>query len=317
MTAIDDTKTFTMPLPQTAHRLAQEFCQHHTDSTVAKRVYLNTLATYAVKSYLEYFGIETNLELSDEWNPVFQALADTGALHIEQKGILECRPMLPEATACHIPADIQSNRVGYVAVQLNSSLDEAILLGFTPTVNSDNLAINDLQPIDNLLDYVEPLPSAQSLALTRLSDWLQGVMTTGWQTFDELMIQPQPALSFRHAPVSMTQHLSMQDDANVSRGQIIEIELLDATIRLALAVGVKPESETSVQVWVMIFALDNVLQLPSDLDLMILDDADNVVMHAQARETESIELKFGGDIGDRFDIKVVLGEQAVTRAFVI
>ena len=115
------------------HRLAQQFCRQQSDRTKAKQIYLNTLAVSAVKFYLRCMEIETNWEASLSYSPVFQSLMDVADLEIPFKGKLECRPILPQTNLLYIPPEVRcdaeggslcDHRIGYVAVQLDSLLEE-------------------------------------------------------------------------------------------------------------------------------------------------------------------------------------------------
>ncbi|HEY9743441.1 MAG TPA: DUF1822 family protein, partial [Coleofasciculaceae cyanobacterium] len=57
--------------------------------------------------------------------------------------------------------------------------------------------------------------------------------------------------------------------------------------------------------------------LPHDLQLMVLDEKGEAVMQAQARSTKNIQLKFSGEPGETFGVKVALGDVTVTEAFLI
>lgn len=62
--------TVKIPLGSEAHKWAQQFATEQTTPQKGKKVYLNTLAVYAVHTYLSWFQIETNLAQSDSWQPV-------------------------------------------------------------------------------------------------------------------------------------------------------------------------------------------------------------------------------------------------------
>ena len=121
---------FTVPLALEAHSRAEQFRRYQSNPDKAKQVYLNTLAVYAVNMYLQCRGFETDLETSDSWNPAMQMLLDTADLVVKNRGRLECRPVLPNAEVVCTPAEVWSERIGYVAVRLSESLREATLLGF-------------------------------------------------------------------------------------------------------------------------------------------------------------------------------------------
>ena len=50
---------------------------------------------------------------------------------------------------------------------------------------------------------------------------------------------------------------------------------------------------------------------------MVLDENGDVVLQAIAKSTETIQLKFKGELGERFSVKVALGEVSVTEAFLV
>ncbi|MEH2339945.1 DUF1822 family protein [Nostoc sp.] len=114
------------------------------------QVYLNTLSVSFVNSYLRYMGFETDLEKSNSWNVIQQTLMDVDVadLSLKNLGLLECRSVLEDAQFVYVPPEVQSNRIGYVAVQISKSFREAKLLGFVKHVQTDFLPINQLQPLD-------------------------------------------------------------------------------------------------------------------------------------------------------------------------
>ncbi|NET09346.1 MAG: DUF1822 family protein [Merismopedia sp. SIO2A8] len=153
-TSTNDLTTFSVPLPLAIHGIAQTFYQSHleyVEQEKPKQVYLNTLAVYAVHTYLKYLKIETLLETSDSWNPVMQGLSDIADLVLAQGGRLECRPVLPKALSCNVPPEVWSDRVGYVAVQFDPSLHYAHLLGFLPTVAATEVPLEEWRSLELLI----------------------------------------------------------------------------------------------------------------------------------------------------------------------
>ena len=312
--------TLTMPITLKAHQQAQQFWQQQPNTQAAQQVYLNALAVQAVQSYLSWFGIVTDLEASDSWNPAIQSLANTADLVVTGVGKLECRSVLPEADVCEIPPEVCCDRIGYVAVQFNSELSEATLLGFVPTVTTTQLPLPQLQPLDRLLDYLQlalvaPMPDSALSARTTLSQWLQGVVQTGWQTVEDLLLQnmlhQQPVWSFRTSSQTPT------SESPMTRAKVLKLRSQVETKSIALIVGLLPAEATVMDVWVKVCPTGNQMHLPADLDLMVLDDTGVVVMQAQSRETEMIQLKFKAMMGEIFSVKVALGIDAVTENFVV
>lgn len=155
---------FTVPLTSKAYKLAKSFKSQYENSTKAQQVYLNTLAVYAVETYCECLGIETDLENSDSLNPVMQPLMNIADLEIEGIGKIECRPVLPEDEFCYIPVDTWENRIGYIVVEIDELSREATLLGFYPPVNAlemmEEISLDSFLPLESFIDYLNRLESA-------------------------------------------------------------------------------------------------------------------------------------------------------------
>lgn len=307
-------ETFTMPLTLKAHQLADQFRQQQPTTQKAKQVYLNTLAVQAVSAYLSWFGIETDIEASDSWNPAMQSLADIADL-VTPQGKLECRPVLPGEQSCRVPPEVWSDRVGYVAVQFNADLSEATLLGFAPSVAAMQVPLNHLRSLEELVgNLVEPAPIPLSKAPTQLGQWLQGIIESGWQTIDNLLGVSQPVLSFRSA-----QQLQSGAESAVSavRGKLLELYQQSEAEQVALFVGITPTEQPAMNIQVMVHPTGKQTHLPAALEVLILDATGVPVMQAQARTTEMIQLNFSGLPGECFSLKVVLDAVSITETFII
>lgn len=314
MNTIDDRLTFKVPLTLKAHQLAQQFHKQQTNSRKAKQVYLNTLAVYAVNSYLECLGITTDLENSDSWNTVMQTFANTADLVIKERGRLECIAVLPNAKFCQIPLESQ-DRNGYVAIQFNQELTEATLLGFVSEITTEELSFNQLKSLEELLKHLDGLQKSESQEIVRLNQWLHQIFNSGWETVERLFnsSQPQLAFNFRNQSSAQSQHNNSNYD--VRRGKIFDLERNGE--QMALVIGIKPTISAELDISVEVYPTNNQVYLPSDLELMVLDKSGESVMQAKARSTESIQLEFSGEAGESFGVKVALGEFSITEEFVI
>lgn len=126
----------TVPLRHEAHRLAKQFATEQVTPQKGKQVYLNTLAVYAVHSWLKLLQIETDLGQGDSWHLGKRAFLDVADLVLPGIGRLECRPILPGETIFSLPLEVTDDRIGYVAVRISESLDEARLLGFVRAIDT-------------------------------------------------------------------------------------------------------------------------------------------------------------------------------------
>ncbi|MGB3615241.1 MAG: DUF1822 family protein [Elainellaceae cyanobacterium] len=315
--------TFSVSLALTAHRSAQQFHRYHSSPAKARQVYLNTLAVYAVKFYLECLNIETDLIASSSWDPVQQVLLNTADLMIANRGKVECCPVLPDMTEMSIPADVRHGRLGYVAVQLSESLREANLLGYVGTHTIESvpaaIALHQLDPLDSFAAYLCSLEMAASTPPpVRLSRWLQGAAEAGWQAVDGLVDmvteRPQLALDFRNNPPPD----EFRDEAAapvVVRQKKLSIGASSAPAQVTLWIGLRPLPDQEVDVYVQVTPREQEARLPSRLTLVILDDDGVGVMKAQARGTEAIQLRFGVVPDERFSVRLALESASVTEIF--
>lgn len=173
MNKTDTFHTFTSPISTDAIKLAQKLSQQQVTPEKSQQVYLNSLAVWFVKYYLDCIGVETDIKQSDSMNPAQIMLTDVADLVVKNLGKLECRPVFENAQLMYIPPEVQSERIGYLAVQINTLLGKAKILGFLKKVSTDNFPINQLQPLEDLLEYLDHLEfeqmNSQKLRDTRLT----------------------------------------------------------------------------------------------------------------------------------------------------
>lgn len=291
---------FTVSLALEAHSRAEEFRRSQANPGKAKQVYLNTLAVYAVNVYLQCREFETDLERSDSWNPRMQMLMDTADLLVKNYGKLECRPVLPEAEVVYIPPEVWEERIGYVAVQLSESLREATLLGFIHKVAKSEVPLSQLRSLAELPGHLH-----QIKPVVNLGQWLEDIFEAGWQAVETLLGEPTE-LAFNYRSASL----------DVKRCKQIELATADHSV--ALIVTLTGASKQDMDISVEVQPTNGQTYLPANLQLMVLNEDGEAVMHVHAgSDNQTIQLEFGGEAGDRFGVKVALGEVSVTENFMI
>ncbi|MEH2288928.1 DUF1822 family protein [Nostoc sp.] len=312
--------TFSAPIPVDGRHRAEELRRQQATQAKGEQVYLNTLSVSFVNYYLCCMGFETDLHKSDSWNVIQQTLMDVADLSLKNLGLLECRPVLEDAQFVYVPPEVQSNRIGYVAVQISKSFREATLLGFVKQVQTDFLPINQLQPLDNLLEYLEELSQFQvaeiadtSLTLNQniinLKQWLENIFEAGWQEVETLLGTPSvsPALSIRSG-----------NGASISRGKLIDLGEFWSERTVILIVTLPPDNEQEMDIIVELHPTNGLEYLPPNLHLMVLDFEGASVMEAQTRSSnKNIQFEFSCEVGERFGVKLVLGDISITENFVI
>ena len=321
--------SLSLPITQAARRIAQEFAAGQPTPQKAEQCRLNTITVCVVHDYLQMMGIPTDLTASDSWNPVMRLCDDVADLEVTGIGRLECRPITTPASTCYIPPEVWSDRVGYVIVQLNESLREATVLGFTQTAAIEQLPISRLQPLEDLLTHLsqlmQPVADAESAAdaeqktLVNLSHWLENVFETGWQTVEVLLspAEASKAFNFRRFE-NYREHDSNHPEAGIKRAKLMDLGMQLAGHSVALVVELRPESAQKTGILIQVHPIGSQTYLPSLLQLIVLDASGTVFLEAQARSADNyIQLQFGGKPGELFSVKVTLGDVSFTENFVV
>ncbi len=149
-------KSIPLSITQAAIKRAQQFASLQLTKEKQQQVYLNTLAVCVVNDYMQMMEIPTDMNASDSSNQVLRLAADVADLMLPGWGDLECRSVTPESLhssttpICYTPPEVPSDRIAIVIVELNPELQQATLLGFSQTVETTELAISQLQTIDDL-----------------------------------------------------------------------------------------------------------------------------------------------------------------------
>jgi hypothetical protein len=160
----------TIPLTEEAHQKAQKFASTQSNIKDKKRIYLNTLAVYAVNRYLNWIQIETDLEGSNSWNIITNNLFNINDLDLPNIGQLICIPVLPDQDTCETPELLSPDAIAYIPVRFKEVLNEVEILGYRLILNanepSENIYLDlidtqenyddglSLFPIENLLDWL-------------------------------------------------------------------------------------------------------------------------------------------------------------------
>ncbi len=317
---ITNLNQFIIPLSQEAHRYAMEFATQQLTPQKGKRVYLNTLAVYAVHTYLNYLQIETSLEQSDSWQLHKQIVSDVDLSDLVLPGIgkLECRPILPEETAFNVslktPEEATEKIVGYVAVQVDDNLSNVDVIGFLPatdvTSESQQIEISQLQPLDSLIDYIFALvpPKQNLVTLSQLFPkkadvYLQTLAELGWQAWEQFIdnLTPNSKLAFRRNDMLQS---AIKNKTQAGIPLVKELNL--GSQKVALIVESILQDEEKIGITIELHPIGS-KYLPHPLQIIVLDESGNVFNEDEVKDyTNFIRLSpFVGEIGDKFCVKVV------------
>lgn len=342
---------FTVPLSFTAHGLAQSQAQHQPTHR-AKQTYLNALAVYAVDYYLRCLGIETDPTQADWCDPVISKFMSIADLGLAVGGKLECCVVLPGDQALEVSADAWEDRDGYMAVQLDTTLKMATLLGFTAQPVSQ-LPLTQLRSLAEFPSYLAEMQAVSSAIVSPAIAPPETLAETLAETAtDHAMIPSDISGSVISGSVGNTKmairlrnwlegtieagwqslEAVLGDDrlpVPVRSGQpfaitVRQAKLLDTGIDLgghavvlSLAITVNPD--TSMNVLVQLYPQPGTARLPVNVRLVMLTETGEVVQQVWAREQDNyIQLKhFRGEAGDIFEIQVWLDDLCIAESFIL
>ncbi len=310
-----DFLTYSGPISTSIRRSSEQLSKQFSNTNKAQQVMLNNLSVLFVNSYLQFMGIETDLEASDSQNPLQQIYMDIADLSLGNNSILECRPVLEGEDLVYIPPESQSNRIGYVAVQISKSFREAKILGFIQEATEEYIPINKLQPLDDLFECLESIqshhiPIASNIVLFNsklvdLKQWFNNSFDIGWVSVADLL-----TTTANHALVRGV------NGNFVSRGKLIN---LGKTVeqQVILIVTATPENEHEMDVIVEVHPVTGKTFLFPYLHLAVLDADGEAVMEAHTRNhNKNIQLEFSNDLDQHFSVKLTLGDVSAIENFV-
>ncbi len=111
------------------------------------------------------------------------------------------------------------------------------------------------------------------------------------------------------------------NDSFISRGKLIDLGKIEISQSVILVVGFIQENEQQIDIIVEVHPRWGEIYLPPNLQVMVIDFEGvegETIMQAQTRSTnKNIQLQFSGDVGERFSIKLVLGDISVIESFLI
>jgi Protein of unknown function (DUF1822) len=313
-------KTVSIPLGQQAHDLACQFAAEQATPYKGKQIYLNTLAVYAVHQYLKWLQVETDLTQGDSWNSNVRSLFNTADLVIPDVGKLECRPVLPHEDAFAIPAEVLEDRIGYVGVQFGDTLDRVQLLGFMRAAvqTPECMRIVDLSPLESLLDALDSAPqpvSQTDSTRVNLTQWLQSIFETGWQSLDSLLTA-EPDLSLAYGGSYRNSRAQEPDTAKGAK--LLDLGVTLGNQAVVLLVAIAPDQTRGLNILVQLHPARG-QYLPPQIKLLLLAETGTVLQEIQARSQDNyIQMRqFWGQVGETFRVQVSLNSVSAIEHFIL
>lgn len=311
-----------IPISSEAY-LEAEAAYAQQSSTQRQQTYLNILAIHAVQTYLQWLAIPMDWRNCDSYNPTLRCFLNVADLEVLGYGRLECRPVLPGATMLEVPSEVQSDRIGYVAVQFDEDLETATLLGFSPTAAQTAIPLDSLASMDSLLDIVGNAPAVvlpTAEVSPELLNWQEPISLTTWLNHRVANLVETGWQTLAAIETFMSPEAQMELAFNVRRGAAPVkcgklIDVAKGSDRVALVVGIHEATPPETDISVEVYPTGEQGYLPKNLELIVLDDMGKPVMQAQARRNKKIQMEFSGEPGEAFSIRLAMGDFSMTEAF--
>ena len=315
--------TFQVSLVRKAHLLAKKFSQLQKDPLKVRQIYHNTLAVWAVAYYMKCMEIETDCEGSDSWDAITQSLLDVADLVLPGIGSLECRPVIQTEESVYIPLDVSQDRIAYVIVQLDASLEQAEILGFVKTAPmSEKLPMSEILPLVDIFKLLSETQRLNSMnTLINLSNWfhLESTFENDWLPLPIVFkgsVRENLALSIRNSE-GLTTENSESSLGTASRAKLLNLGVQVKSHRVALVIKITASKNQNIDILVQVHPVQS-LRLPKGLKLDIIDEIEQSFLQVEARSRdELVQLKFFGRLEEKFSIKLSLGNDSITEYFVI
>ena len=323
-----------MLIPSESVQLARQLAQGHPNPDQREQTYHNLLAVLAVNHYLKMLGFQTDLSQCDCWNPFLRMTTSVADLEVVGYGRFECCPISVDALgegiaeipeSCSVPAEVQEERVGYIAVQVDDDGQQGqpnvCLLGFTDHIGGEEWVLSERRSLFDLPAYLEQLIRARTT--THLTPWLKNKVDSSWKTLETLFAyQQQPISSVRtvnslrpsdtsYPRCTYGKTLSLSTPKRQEKILLITEVIDNATEEFSIELKICP---TSPQV----SRSNETAFLPPGLEMVIVDVAGDAVMQAQARDrNQMMELGFHAEEGDRFQLQIQLDDTIITESFLV
>ncbi|GET40512.1 DUF1822 family protein [Microseira wollei] len=217
----------------------------------------------------------------------------------------------PASISCYVPPETQDDRIGYVVVQIDLEQQEATLLGFAPTVTSEQLTIGELQPITEMLKNLES-QKTQLVPLAKLSQWCQGIFEVGWQPVEAFLDNALAHSSFTQ--VAFRRSITKE----IKRAKLINFGRHKPGIAVTLVVTLTQQEKTN-GIGLQVFPQTGESFLPTKLKLAVLDESGTCFFEIASGSNDRFiqSRQFSGQRGERFRVQLSFGKISLMQDFAI
>ncbi|MBP0018304.1 MAG: DUF1822 family protein [Cyanobacteria bacterium SBLK] len=204
-----------------------------------------------------------------------------------------------------------------IAQELGGDLPEFAYYAGSPNFRDGTSHLSRAVP--GLLELLESHPDKETeLATLHLLGQIGYGNGAAIALLSRLLYKTKDGEIRRQAAVSLGRIDPANPLAGIRRIKIMDFGMcLDGT-KVAVGITLLPEGQRGMNVNLRVYPITQQKYLPEALKLSVLDENGDVFESAKAREADiALQLDFKGERGDRFILKVLLGEIDVTERFSI
>ena len=315
MSVENEQLTFPVPLGMSDFNFAREFSGQQKNTAKARQVLLNTLAVRAVGFYCRnLLSVETDFENSHSWDSSARILMDVADLEIKGLGKLECRPIRPGEKVCYVPPEVWEDRIAYVIVEIDEKEKIANILGFVRKVAAEPVSLEQLQPLEDLIDVFDSISLQQRIEqIIRI----EKLLASDWLESEKVLTVSSRGKGYR----SMSQ--SSIDSSLVDKGKLISIDGRD----FALMVDIRQQEneQNKVKVSFELIPVGNIRSLPSGLEFALLAPSGKMLTSATAKQGDNClritpifdleKLELAKQNGKLYEIKITCNGKTYSESF--
>lgn len=155
-------------------------------------------------------------------------------------------------------------------------------------------------------------PSPIATAQVQLNQWIQGMYTSGWDAIATIFgPNASPLLGTFRSVTNLR-------DTSIRRAKLIDLGMQLQSQPVVLLLALIPQPQGQVEISVQLHPSPTQAYLPAEIKLALLSDSGEILQEVPARTQDSyIQLRFDGEAGESFALRVSRGEYQITENFVI
>ncbi len=169
---------------------------------------------------------------------------------------------------------------------------------------------------DNLRQKLYCRRTGKESALHKLGNLSENIFHQLWLSLDELVTACNVNLSLVRSEARSRDNKNRTPE--ISRGRVIDLGIQLVNHPVALILHFTNASENKRNILLQVHPGGGKTYLPPEVELIVLDDTGEVFLEAKSRQADNwIQLEFRGEPGERFSVKVALGDASIVETFVI